>query len=213
MKTIHSLGAVCVLCVAAIGCGAAPEGAETGNSLNEEEGTTAVPGSTIEQKLCDNGPCGGGGGPPPPTSIPSDKFRVHLSGIWFVQSCDSGWDGVTGAAGNEAYWTIAGTGHTQVTIDQRSADNYASIAGGEYQGLHLNVTKEIWAPRGTALTMYGSAWDWDAWFEGGDDWLGHWTRQISWNNLPANGQPAAFTDWGGNDYCGWLLDYEVSRVF
>jgi hypothetical protein len=212
MKTIHSLSAVCVLCFAAIGCGAAPDGVETEDPSNGE-GTTPVPSSTIRPKACPDGPCGGGGSGGG-GSQPSDKFRVHLSGIWFPNSCDSGWEGDAG----EFYWTITGTGWTQVTIEHRPADASISIGptgDGGWRGLNLNVTKDIWGPRGQPMTMYGSAGEWDAWFEGGDDWLGQWTQPILWDNLPANGQPQAFwnTGQGGEEFCTFGLEYEVSRAF
>jgi hypothetical protein len=210
MKAIHSLSAVCVLCFAAIGCGAAPEGVETEDPANQE-GTTPIPGSTIGPKACPDGPCSGGGGAGGGGSQPSDRFRVHLSSIEFSRSCDSGWEGDVG----EFYWTIAGTGHTQVTIEHRPDDSPINIGfDGGWSALPLNVTKEIWGPRGQPMTMYGSAWEWDAWLEGGDDWLGHWTQPILWDNLPANGQPHSFwnTGSGHEELCAWGLAYEVSRA-
>ena len=213
MKTIHSLSAVCVLCFAAIGCGAAPEGGETEDPWNQE-GTTPIPGSTIQEKLCGDGPCGGGGGGGGGGSQPSDKFRVHLTWFGSPNSCDSGWEGDAG----EFYWTITGTGWTQVTIEHRPEDSPITIGpsgDGGWRWLPLNVTKDIWGPRGQPMTMSGSAWEWDGWLEGGDDWLGNWTQPILWNNLPADGTPLTFwnTGHGGAEYCTWGLEYEVSRAF
>jgi hypothetical protein len=78
--------------------------------------------------------------------------------------------------------------------------------------MNLNVTKDVWGPMGMPMTVNGSAWEWDAWFEGGDDWLGNWSQPIVWSNLPANGQPMAFSNYAGNNECAWALDYEVSRL-
>jgi hypothetical protein len=209
MKTIHSLSAVCVLCFAAIGCGPAPEGVETEDPSNSE-GTTPIPGSTKRPQACPDGPCGGQGGSGG-GSQPSDKFRVHVTGIEFSRSCDSGWEGDAG----EFYWTIAGTGWTQVTIEHRPDDSPITFGfDGGWSYLPLDVTKDIYAPRGQPMTMYGSAWESDAWLEGGDDWIGHWTQPILWDNLPSSGSHG-FYNYGSNHevLCAWGLYYDVSRAF
>jgi hypothetical protein len=204
---------------AAIGCGAAPEGFAQGDPSNGEEGTASGTG-TVKQRICNdpyllpNGssacppedPDPGPNDPPPPPPGPPDRFRVHVSGIWFANSCESGWEGDAG----EFFWGIQGNG---ANIDSRDEDHYVTLADVEWNGVRLNVTRDFTVAHGAPLTITGSAWEVDDFFEGGNDWLGNFSRTVHFTDVPSTGNIAFFDlGQGGTDTCGFGVDYEISRA-